>query len=117
MDSNWGLYIVINYSWTITSLGSYPEYEGQADVVFVIYATYTGVDGQFSSSINVGQSLILDSNTAFTPYADLTEEQVLGWLITALTPLQISQMQTKITTQILAEQQQSYVQLPLPWSN
>lgn len=90
---------------------------GNQDVVFTIYATYTGTDGTYSSDIHISQALVLDSDATFTPYADLTEQQVLGWLITALTPQQISQMQSKITTQIIADNQPLFVQLPLPWSN
>lgn len=46
---------MITYSWAITALGSYPEYQGEQNVVFVIYATYSGTDGQFTSSIDIGQ--------------------------------------------------------------
>jgi hypothetical protein len=108
---------MITYSWDITALNSYPEYMGNQDVVFTIFATYTGTDGTYSSSINISQALIIGNSSTFTPYADLTEEQVLGWLLAALTPQQISQMQSKITAQIIADNQPPFVQLPLPWSN
>ena len=108
---------MITYSWTITSLGAYPQYDGEQDVVILINATYTGTDGTYTSNIKIAQSLILDASTAFTPYADLTEAQVLGWLTTALTPQQIEQMQLKIAAQIAADNQPTIVQLPLPWSN
>ena len=108
---------MIIYSWDITALNSYPEYMGNQDVVFTIFATYTGTDGTYSSNINVSQALILSNDSTFTPYADLTEQQVLGWLLAALTPQQISQMQSKITAQIIADNQPPFVQLPLPWSN
>lgn len=108
---------MITYSWDITALNSYPEYMGNQDVVFTIFATYTGTDGTYSSSINISQALVLDSDGTFTPYADLTEQQVLGWLLAALTPFQIGQMQSKITAQIIADNQPPFVQLPLPWSN
>ncbi len=107
---------MITYSWTITALNSYPQYEGQQDVVFTIFATYSGTDGTYTSNIQIAQALILE-NTAFTPYADLTENQVLGWLLSSLTPQQIEQMQYKITAQITADNQPPFVQLPLPWSN
>jgi len=108
---------MITYSWTITALNSYPEYQGEQDVVFTIFATYTGTDGTYSSSIEISQSLVLGNNTSFTPYADLTEDQVLGWLLAVLTPQSIDQMQLKIQNQIIADQQPPFVQLPLPWSN
>lgn len=108
---------MITYSWTITALNCYPQYQGEQDVVFTIYATYTGTDGTYSSSVEIAQSLILDNTATFTPYADLTENQVMGWLLATLTPQQIDQMQAKIAAQITADNQPPFVQLPLPWSN
>lgn len=108
---------MITYSWDITALNSYPEYMGNQDVVFTIFATYTGTDGTYSSSINISQALNISNEAIFTPYSDLTEQQVLGWLLAALTQQQISQMQSKITAQIIADNQPPFVQLPLPWSN
>ena len=67
---------MITYSWTITALNSYPEYMGNQDVVFTIFAIYTGTDNTYSSDIHLSQALILDSDGTFTPYADLTEEKV-----------------------------------------
>jgi hypothetical protein len=108
---------MITYSWTITALNSYPEYQGEQDVVFSIFATYTGTDGTYSSNVEIAQSLILSNTATFTPYADLTESQVLEWLLAALSPQQIDQMQAKIAAQITADNQPPFVQLPLPWSN
>ncbi len=108
---------MITYSWTINSLGSYPEYQGEQNVVFVIYASYSGTNGRFGAGIYLSQSLILDKNGPFTPYAELTEQQVMGWLLAAITPEQISQMQADIAKQISADEQNSFIQLPLPWSN
>lgn len=108
---------MITYSWTINALNTYPEFEGKQDVVFTILATYTGTDGTYSSNVKIGQSLIINENSPFTPYANLTEQQVLGWLTNSLTPQQINQMQSTISTQIIADNQPPFVQLPLPWSN
>jgi hypothetical protein len=108
---------MITYSWTITALNCYPEYQGEQDVVFTIFATYSGTDGTYSSTIEVAQALVLTNSSTFTPYADLTESQVLGWLIDSLGPQQISQMQATIMAQIIADNQPPFVQLPLPWSN
>jgi hypothetical protein len=117
MDINGGLYTMITYSWNITALNTYPEFQGEQDVVFTIFATYVGTDGTFTSNIEIAQALIISSSSTYTPYADLTENQVLGWLTEALGPQQISQMQLKIANQIAADNQPPFVQLPLPWSN
>jgi hypothetical protein len=108
---------MITYYWTIDSLGAYPEYDGEQDVVFVIYATYYGTDGTYTEGVKIAQSLIIDANEPFTPYPDLTEDQVTGWLLAALTPSQIDQMQISIQAKINADNKPPFVQLPLPWSN
>ena len=108
---------MITYSWTITSLNSYPTYKNEQDVVFAIFATYTGTDGTYTANVPSAQSLVLGNASVFTPYADLTKNQVLGWLLASLTPQQIDQMQAEIAAQINADSQPAFVQLPLPWSN
>jgi hypothetical protein len=108
---------MITYTWVITALNSYPEYDGEQDVVFTIFATLLGTDGTYTSNVEVAQALVLSNLAIYTPYADLTQDQVLGWLTEALGPQQIEQMQARIAAQITADNQPPFVQLPLPWSN
>jgi hypothetical protein len=44
---------MITYSWAITALNCYAQYEGEQDVVFTIFATYTGT----GSAATVGHGL------------------------------------------------------------
>ena len=75
----------------------------------------------YSSNINVTEYLILDESATYTPYEELTEQQVIDWLLAALTPLQIDQMKAdiakSITSQIYENNRLNYAELPLPWSN
>jgi hypothetical protein len=125
---------MITYSWKITALDTslYP-FDEKSQVVFTIYATYTGTEIKDStdqpdqlpktylSNINLTQNLIFNNEAPFTPYADLTEEQVLGWLLDLLPQQKIDEMQVtigkEIADQIYADYKPFCMQQTLPWSN
>jgi hypothetical protein len=58
----------------------YPTVGSETDVVFTVHWTCSGTDGTYSSSVYSTCSVPTPSGAAFTPYADLTQEQVLGWI-------------------------------------
>ena len=67
------------FTWTVTQLNCYPQAEGQTDVVFTVHWQLTGTDGTYNGSVYSTCSVPAPTGT-FTPYADLTQEQVLGWI-------------------------------------
>lgn len=75
--------MAITYTWKLTSLKKYDNYQGTDHVVFQTYWKKIGTDengntGEFSGATPLDVSTLnLDS---FTPYENLTEEQVLGWI-------------------------------------
>ena len=68
------------YTWTVTAMDCYPQEGGNTDVVFTVHWTCSGTDGTYSSSVYSTCSVPAPSGGAFTPYADLTQDQVLGWI-------------------------------------
>ena len=58
----------------------YPHVDGEQDVVFTVHWTCTGVQDQYIGSVYATTSVPLSGEGTFTPYADLTQEQVLGWV-------------------------------------
>jgi hypothetical protein len=68
------------YTWNISQLDCYPEHEGQTNVVSTIHWQCVGIDGDFSNSVYSTTGVTLDVDSPYTPYADLTKEQVLGWI-------------------------------------
>jgi hypothetical protein len=70
----------INYTWTITAMDSYPTYEGQTDCVMTAHWTCSGTDGTYTSSVYSTCSIPYISTEPYTPYAQLTQQQVLGWI-------------------------------------
>ena len=73
-----------------------PQVEGQTDVVVNVQFIVSGIDGQYAAEIGGNQQCTLTPGQAFTPYAQLTQEQVIGWL----DPQMISNCQACVQGQI-----------------
>lgn len=124
---------MINYYWKINNLNVCPEYMGKQNLVCAIFASLFGTDSTnnnnnpeefkpiFSSNTNVTEYLIFDENSTYIPYEELTEQQVIDWLVAALPPKKIEEMKSdigkSITMQIYENNKMQYSELPLPWSN
>lgn len=70
-------------TWTVTAMDCYPQADGETDVVFTVHWTCSGVQTEgettYSGSVYSTTSVPAPSGS-FTPYADLTQNQVLGWV-------------------------------------
>jgi hypothetical protein len=67
------------FNWEVSQLNCYPQADGQTDVVFTVHWQLTGTDGTYNGSVYSTCAVPAPTGT-FTPYADLTQEQVLGWI-------------------------------------
>ena len=74
--------------------------------------TVTGVDGQYTASIDGNSQFTVQEGT-FTPYPQLTESQVIGWI----PPEQIASAQACVQGQIdsMITPPVSPANTPLPW--
>jgi hypothetical protein len=74
--------MAITYKWSVTSMYTLPEVEGETDVVVLAQWAVSGTDGTYSETLgsNTTQFTISADDPNFTPYADLTEAQVVGWI-------------------------------------
>jgi len=68
------------FTTTITNMYTLPQVESETDVVVNVMYQVTGVDGGYTANIGNNQQMTIQQGAPFTPYADLTEEQVIGWL-------------------------------------
>ena len=69
--------MAVTYTWTIPTL----EHEIADGGVYVAHWRCTGVDGEYTASAYGTCGFTYDaSDPDFTPYADLTETQVQGWI-------------------------------------
>ena len=110
----------INYTWQISQLQCYPTYESETDVVFEVTWNYRGVDANGVGSSRSGKTEVTyTAGSPFTPFSQLTEAQVLGWVQPTITPEQMTEMEAGINGDIQWQIDQSSannpVTPPLPW--
>ena len=101
-------------TWKITQLQTYPEAQGQTN--FVCSATWnvSGADGEFTGSLNGSTAFRLDPDAPFTPFDQLTQEQVLEWVWASLGEEGKANAEADVDAQIAYAKEQ--VQSPaLPW--
>jgi hypothetical protein len=104
------------YNWTVVQMQAYPEMDGEADVVFVVHWVLNGTDGTYNGSVYGSVGVTLDEGAAFTPYASLTEAQVIGWVQDALGEEQVAAYEANVAQQISDQVDPPVVTPPLPWS-
>lgn len=108
--------MTVTNTWGVVQMDAYPEYDGDTDVVFNVHWTLTGTDGTYTGSVYGSQSVTLDSSAPFTPYADLTEAQVIGWVQDAMGPEQVASYEANVAQQIADQINPPVVTPPLPWA-
>lgn len=102
------------YTWVVNNMVSYPQAEGLTDVVVTINWACNGTDGTYTGALVGSTGVKLDPNAPYTPYADLTEDQVVGWVKAVLGPDQVNATQNDVAAQI-ANNYYTPTILPNPW--
>ena len=97
-------------------MDAYPEYEGEPDVVFTVHWRLDGTDGTYAGSVYGSQGITLVEGATFTPYADLTEAQAIGWVQSAMGAEQVASYEANVAHQIEDQIDPPVVTPPLPWS-
>ena len=107
----------ITMTWDVTAMDCYPQADGEADVVFTVHWTCSGaqtVNGQtYNGSVYSTCSLPAPTGTPFTPYADLTLDQVLGWVWSSVDK---DAVELNLDGLIAAQIDPPVVTPPLPWA-
>jgi hypothetical protein len=106
----------VTNTWVIEQMDCYPQAEGQTDVVFTVHWRVNATDGMYNSSSYGTVSVTYVAGTSYTPYADLTQAQVVGWVQTALGPEQVASIEANLATNIANQVNPPVVTPPLPWS-
>ena len=109
---------MITNTWGIVQLDAYPEKDGLTDVVFTVHWNLTGDDGEGHTGYAYGSvGVTLDEGGAYTPFADLTQEQVIGWVQESLGAEQVASLEASVVSQIEQQINPTVVTPPLPWAN
>jgi hypothetical protein len=103
-------------TWNIVQLNAYPEYAGQQNIVFTVHWTLTATEADYLGYTYGSIGLELDPEAIYTPYNELTQEQVLTWVHNALGQDQVAAHETSVAQQIETQINPPVVTPPLPWA-
>lgn len=103
-------------TWNINQLDAYPEYEGNVDVVFTVHWSITASEDEYVGYAYGSVGLTLDPEATYVPYADLTKEQVVGWVHAALGEEQVAAYEASVVAQIELQKNPIVVTPTLPWA-
>jgi hypothetical protein len=103
------------FTWTVSKLDCYPQVEGQTDVVFTVHWRLTGTDGTYSGTVYSTCGVTYEAGTPYTPFADLTQEQVLQWIWA--NGVDKDSAEAAVQAQIDAQINPPVVSPALPWNN
>ena len=106
--------MAITNTWGIVQLDAYPEKDGLTDVVFTVHWNLTGDDGEGHTGYAYGSvGVTLDPETPYTPFAQLTQDEVLGWVWETVNK---DETEASVTAQVKNLANPPVVQPPLPWA-
>ncbi len=104
------------HTWQIMQLDCYPLKDGKQNVVFNInWRRYVTVDAH-TVDVYGSQQVNLDPSASFTPYAELTEEQVKAWLEDAIEASQLANIDAGLSDQIQSLKTPAVITPAIPWA-
>lgn len=104
------------YNWNITQLDCYPSVQGESDVVFNVHWEVIGNDSNGHIGRVYGtQSINLNPDDSFIPYNELTQQQVIDWVSSAMGSDKIADIHFDIDEQIERQVNPPVISPALPW--
>lgn len=105
---------MITYKWEFPAFDCSLDKDGMEKVVTTVHWRYKGTDeNDITAEIYGAQAVGEPTPDAFTPYPELSEEQVIGWMERVM---DIEEMKTNIANQIDLIANPVTVTLPPPFS-
>lgn len=105
---------MINYTWTFPAFDCIIDEDGLHDVVTTVHWRYRGTDQDGITAETYGaQSVGQPNPEAFTPFPNLSEEQVIGWMEETMDMEVLNQ---NITSQINLIKNPVTETLSAPWN-
>ena len=102
-----------NFNWQINSMPAYFQIDGQSDVVFEVNWQCQAQDGEYSALSAGSIPVTYTAGTSFTPYDQLTQEQVWGWINPSIDRPEI---EANLQSMIDEQKNPPVVTPPLPWA-
>jgi hypothetical protein len=107
----------ITTTWIVQQMNCYPTYESQTDVVFNVHWRASATDGTYNATSYGTVGVTYEAGSPYTPYADLTQSQVVGWVQAALGAEQVATIESNLATNIDDQVNPPIVTPALPWAS
>lgn len=104
--------MTITYTTTVVSLPTAKSLDGLTDVVTSVNTLVTATDGTYIAQSAASTPVDSPDPTDFTPFADLTEEQVLSWIPDPASP----EVMAALTENVEGQANPPISTLPPPWA-
>jgi hypothetical protein len=104
------------YQWTIQAMDCVPQENGHTNVVVTAHWNVSATDGTHTSSVYGTQSFTHDPASSFTPYNQLTQEQIVGWVQAGMGIDAVTALQENLDKQIDNQINPPVVTPTLPWA-
>jgi hypothetical protein len=101
------------YKWVISAMDTAPSEDGLTDVVKTVHWRYHAQDAKYFADVCGCMACATPSETDFTAYPDLTEDQVISWLEAGN---DVEALKANLDVQIENQKNPPIVNLPLPWA-
>ena len=108
--------MTIEFTTTITSMEAYPIKDSVPLYVFRVYWNYLGKDEKYETAMQGSTDVPASDPQSAIPYADLTQEQVMGWIQEYTPAWMWAEYSDKISAWIVAQYTPSVVSPALPWA-
>ena len=100
--------------WIIEYMQTTPTSANPSEAVLQVGWRCNGQDGDYSGTVYSTCTLPAADPASFTPYADLTQDQVLGWIWA--NGVNQAATEAAVAQQIEMQKNPPTIQPPLPWS-
>ena len=101
------------YKWVIYKLDTVKQEGNLFDVVKNVHWRYQAIDGEYLADTFDAFKCDSPSESDFTAYPDLTENQIIEWLESGLN---INDLQYGLNIQLEQLKNPPIINLPLPWN-
>ena len=90
------------YSWNCRTVDTYPTQDSLSDVVYNVHWRYTGTDGTNSTTVIGTQTISTEDidSESFVSFDDLTHDDIIGWVETAMGTERVAELQASLDSQL-----------------
>jgi hypothetical protein len=106
----------ITNTWIIEQMNCYPTYESQSNVVFNVAWRVNATEDVYNATAYGTIGVTYEVGSPYTPFADLTQDQVVGWVQGSMGAERVASIEDGLATNIANQVNPPVVTPALPWN-